>query len=255
MKELKRVTSKEIMEAVGIRNQKTLTRWYSEHELIPSPEIDTHPDGRGKMAFWPHWVLRRCIRIRQLLKAGHSLDEIRDLLGTDWEAEAKRYARSYRFTEASRGLERDAATQNFAEAVVRSLPSGVLRGSHRKADQIEEFLLSRETIEYVLSLMDDGYNPVLVLDGEDLHIVPDFVVGQMLAKAAVTGDTWWVMSLQRAAYEAFKTVVEDLAAAPRVKPVARIVEQEDQGVVEQEIQIVGPFDFETVGRRIRKKSK
>ena len=251
----KRYSSKEILERAGIGSGKTLTRWHSEHQLIPPPQIDTHPSGRGKMAYWPEWVLHRCIRIRQLLKSGHSLDEIHDMLGTDWEAEAERSRRRYRFAEVSRTMEKSAATENFAEAVVRSLPPGAYHDLQYDPERLTEYLLNRKTIEHLLSLMNQGYNPILVLDGEDRYIVPDFVVGQMLAKAAVTGGCWWVTSLCRPAYEAFKTVVDDLDAIPRVKPVPRIGEHDDRGTVEQEIQLVGPFDYEMVGRRFRKKTK
>lgn len=255
MNENKRVSSKDILERLGIGSGKTLTRWYNEHELIPPPEIGTHPSGRGKMAYWPAWVLPRCIRIRQLLKSGHSLDEIREMLGTDWEAEAQRTKRRYRFSEVSRTLEKNAATENFADAVLRMLPPGVFRNSSRDSERITAWLLKSKTIENLLTILSQGQNPVLVLNGEDHYIVPDFVVGQMLAKAAVTGGHWWVASLFEAAYEAFKTVTEDLGSIPRVKPVARIVEYDDRGVWEQEIRLVGPFDHEMVGRKVRKKSK
>lgn len=255
MSEVKRVSSKEILERAEIGSGKTLTRWYSEHRLIPPPDIDTHPSGRGKMAYWPAWVLPRCIRIRQLLKSGHSLDDIRGMLGTDWSAEARRSSRQYSYTAVSKELEKHAAIENFVEAVLRELPPGMLRAPQRDAEQITEWLLNRKTIEHLLDLMDRGYNPVLVLDGDSRYIVPDFVVGQMLAKAAVMGGHWWVAALCGPAYEAFKTVVADLDAMPRVRPVARIVEYEENGTVEQAIQLVGPFDFELVGRRVRKKKK
>lgn len=248
-----RVSSKDILDQAEIRSGKTLTRWYSEHGLIPPPEIDTHPSGRGKMAYWPAWVLRRCIRIRQLIKSGHSLDEICEILGTDWDAEARRAKRRYSFTEASKMLDKSAATEKFAEAVVRTLPDS-LRESKSDAEPIEEWLVNSKNIEQVLALVGQGQNPILVLNGERRYIVPDFVVGQMLAKAAVTGGQWWVTSLYQPAYEAFKTVVKELEGIPRIKPVARIVEYDDRGSLEQEIRLLGPFDHETVGRRRRRKT-
>lgn len=148
MNEGKRVSSKEILERAEIRSGKTLTRWYSEHRLIPPPEVGTHPSGRGKMAFWPAWVLPRCIRIRQLLKSGYSLDDIRGMLGTDWSAEAERSRRRYSFSEVSREMERSAAAENFMEAVLRDLPPGVIR-SPQHAEQIRSQRVVPESVTSV----------------------------------------------------------------------------------------------------------
>ena len=89
------ITSKEILLGTGIQSGKTLTRWY-QRGLIPKPEVRIHPSGNGKMAYWPSWVLNRCVRIKDLVARGRSLDEISDLLKTIGIAlpqEAKTYAR------------------------------------------------------------------------------------------------------------------------------------------------------------------
>lgn len=206
------------------------------------------------MAYWPEWVLARCVRIRQLIKSGYSLNEIRGMLGTDWEEEASRLKRLYRFSEMSRSLQKNAATENFVDAVLRLFPPGVLRDP-RDADRITEWLHKSKTIENLLDLMAQGQNPVLVLHGDEQYVVPDFVVGQTLAKMAVTGGQFWVTSLCQPAYEAFKCVNEELDPLPKVKPVPRVVEYDEKGAQEQEVRLLGLFDYEMVGRRVCKKTR
>src|SRR4051794_10593093 len=66
------VTSQQILQATGLKSQKTLTRW-AHARIIPEPLIGTHPAGRDKIAYWPDWVLERCKRIVELQRQGHTL--------------------------------------------------------------------------------------------------------------------------------------------------------------------------------------
>ena len=66
------ITSKQILQATGLKSPKTLTRW-AKSGVIPGPHVGTHPSGRGKIAYWPDWVLEHCQRIAELLRQGHTL--------------------------------------------------------------------------------------------------------------------------------------------------------------------------------------
>src|SRR5262245_23624006 len=66
------VTSKEILEHTGLKSAKTLTRWY-QRGIIPKPSVRLHPSGRGKIAYWPDWVLDRCVKLVELQRQGHTL--------------------------------------------------------------------------------------------------------------------------------------------------------------------------------------
>src|SRR3954465_13674770 len=66
------ITTTDILEATGLKSGKTLTRWH-QRGLIPEPLVRTHPSGRGKIAYWPDWVLDHCVRLVQLQKTGHTL--------------------------------------------------------------------------------------------------------------------------------------------------------------------------------------
>ena len=65
------VTSAEILAGTGLKSGKTLTRWHQQG-VIPAPIIGTHPSGRGKISYWPDWVLERCQRIVALQKEGYT---------------------------------------------------------------------------------------------------------------------------------------------------------------------------------------
>ena len=72
------ISSVDLLASTEVGTMKTLTRWH-RRGLIPPPTIRLHPSGRGKMAYWPAWVVLRCQRITQLLRCGRSLDEIKSL--------------------------------------------------------------------------------------------------------------------------------------------------------------------------------
>src|SRR4051794_23650034 len=70
------ITSKDILEATGLKSAKTLTRWY-QRGLIPRPLIRTHPSGRGKIAYWPDLVIDLCVRIVSMQREGLSLESVK----------------------------------------------------------------------------------------------------------------------------------------------------------------------------------
>lgn len=76
------ITSKDILKETGLKNAKTLTRW-ARAGIIPKPIIQTHPSGRGKIAYWPDHILPHCKRIVQLQKEGHSLSSAALQLNTE----------------------------------------------------------------------------------------------------------------------------------------------------------------------------
>jgi hypothetical protein len=76
------ISTRDILEATGLKSGKTLTRWH-QRGLIPEPLVRTHPSGRGKMSYWPDWVLDRCVRIVELQRQGHSLESAAQTLKTE----------------------------------------------------------------------------------------------------------------------------------------------------------------------------
>ena len=240
------VTSRQILEKTGIVSIKTLTRWH-QRSLIPRPQVLTHPNGRGKMAYWDDWVLERCVRIKQLVQSGESLDSIREMLGSDWGAAERNWRRRYRFAEVSRKMDFDAAVANFSDLAYRKLVSLLDVGRRKDSpglNKLDQSLRSKETVERVLELVRQGIQPVLVFDGEQANITADFMVSQMLAGEADRGKPVIVMPLFVEVVRAFTNVVPDIPREPLVSPIARVRRQEDDQTVEHEFRPVGLTDFE-----------
>src|SRR5690606_27834239 len=84
------VTSQDLLEAAGLEDYRTLVRWH-KWGVIPPPTKVQHPSGRGRMSSWPAWVREHCRVIRQLKDEGRSLEEIRGIFGSQWDAVARRY--------------------------------------------------------------------------------------------------------------------------------------------------------------------
>jgi hypothetical protein len=254
--EVKMLDSRKILEETGIVSAKTLTRWY-QRGLIPRPKIGTHPNGRGKIAFWDDWVLERCLRIKQLVQSGESLDSIGEMLGSDWPEAERTWRRRYRFAEVSRKLDFDAAVTNFADLTHRKLVALLDVGRRKDSpglNKLNEWLWSKETIGKVLEFVRQGIQPVLVFDGERAEITADFMVSQMLSTKKDDSTPLIVVPLFSEVVKAFASVMPDLPLGPSITPVTR-VRQDDAGKThERDFRPVGLTDFEIL-HRLRKDPK
>jgi DNA-binding transcriptional MerR regulator len=255
------LSSKEILDATEIKAGKTLTRWHQQG-LIPPPTVDTHPNGRGKMAYWPDWVLERCKRIKQLVATGYSLEQIEQLLGKDWEDEEKRWqhrTERYRFSKVSSQLDFDAAARNFGVMVTDKLMKiyEVLKADTRKFLELEREIATGEMAERIHRMVVDGHNPVLVFDGESVVIVPDFLVSSRLSTPEGRQEGLLVASVFDEFVAAFGNVLPDMPDEPSIAPVQRVTERGHKETVEQAYQLVGldDFEFETPKRTRRSRKR
>ncbi len=165
------VTSREIMEICEIKNVKTLTRWY-QAGLIPEPNVQRHPGGAGRIAFWPEWVLNHCRAIKQLTANGQTIEQIKETFGSDWETIAHRYQR-YNFLEVSQKMDFDNAMWSVQE-VIDDVLVKFLGDARESILSVNEPLIVREIVIQGLDLMRQSYNPVLILAFERIVVVPDF---------------------------------------------------------------------------------
>ncbi len=94
------ITSTEIRQRLGIRAQRTLTRWH-QRGLIPAPVIATHPSGRGKLAYWPRWVFYRCQELCRATRSGARLDEV-DAVNVGPSAATRKVAAVFAFMQLTR---------------------------------------------------------------------------------------------------------------------------------------------------------
>jgi len=240
------VTSRDIMRATGITNVATLVRWHGQEGLIPPPEIRTHPEGRGKMAYWPEWVLHRCVRIKQLRKEGMSLAEIRQFLGCDWETASQNYGRKYRFAEASRRIDQNAALANLREVIehfvlqwMKSQRTAILKTTVQT--------IAADTIEKAITMLEQGINPVFVLTSDTAVLTAvltaDFAVGLHLSQCRSIEESFMVIPVWKE-LSAYLNKVAVVPEKPVVYPVSRVVRRTNLSCEEAEVVVMDSLEFE-----------
>ncbi len=236
------VTSRDIMKATGITNVATLIRWHGKEGLIPSPDIRTHPNGRGKMAYWPEWVLHRCVRIKQLRKEGKSLAAIRELLGDDWEQEERKHRRRYVFADVSHQMDVRAAHANLQHAIEQFLASWI---KERRAALTRTSVqtLSVEVMQRAIELMEQGINPVLIVTADSVLVTADFAVSIQLASFDSIGDGFLVMPIWRE-MSAYVANVASLPKSPTKQAVSRIEDAGGSRAEECDVFVMSSWDFE-----------
>ena len=215
--------------------------------MIPKPTVKSLSTGRGRTSHWPDWVLQRCRRIRQLQKAGKSLDEIRDILGTNWKVEGAKFRKRYRFADVSADLDHQAAVRNLAELIGnRLIPflGGLGANVRDVMASLEDYLFKKETTEKLLEMVRQGINPMLVYANGQFFVTPDFMCGQLVGCSGEHDGPSIVMSVFTDVVTAFAAIEKDLPTAPTISLVSRVVKTVAEGVDEYLIHALGLQDFE-----------
>jgi len=222
------VSSREILEKTGIKSAKTLTRWH-QRGLIPPPEIRTHPSGRGKMAYWPAWVLRRIDEVRALLNDGMSLEDIADKLGADWQAEEKRLTRNRRDLRCAVENERRRdARDRFVEAIAEKIYDSLRRmGVERPGifGKLAKSLSSRALVKRALELMQQEFTPVLVIVGDRINVTADFRIGDICGGTETSGQPLLVVPIREEILAAYSQVNIKLPLEPTFVSAKRVLDQ------------------------------
>lgn len=236
------VTSRDIMGATGIANVATLIRWHGQEGLIPSPDIRTHPSGRGKMAYWPEWVLHRCVRIKQLRKEGKSLAEIRQLLGDNWEQAEREHKRRYVFADVSHQMDVRAAHSNLQHAIEHFLASWI---KERRAALTKSSVqtVTVEVMQRAIELMEQGINPVLIVTADSVLVTADFAVSIRVASFDSIDDAFLVMPIWRE-LSAYAANVAKLPRSPTKRVVSRIENATGAKAEECDVFVMSSWDFE-----------
>jgi DNA-binding transcriptional MerR regulator len=173
------ISSKELLTSLGLRSAITLRRW-RERGLIPPPDVGTHPSGRGKISYWPRWVLGRCQEIRHYLKCGLSLEEIRQRLGQDWTAVERKWKQRYASIVLADQLQ---AANEMADEAVAKINAMVGQINGELESKIRLALTEDQARRRLFELMSAGFSPVLAVAGTDVSIVPDAVACRSLASS------------------------------------------------------------------------
>jgi len=172
------VTSRQIMDATGIQNIKTLSRWHQKG-LIPPPTMGVHPDGNGRMAYWPGWVLEHCKVIKQLTDEGRTVNEIHALFGSNFEAIGSRY-RKYNFAGAMKVSELAAERREIAREIDSTITSHLAQ--IRRGLEATSFpSVAFDIVGQALDIIEQGQNPILIVSPERTVTVPDFLLSLQLS--------------------------------------------------------------------------
>jgi DNA-binding transcriptional MerR regulator len=246
------ISSQKILEQTGIRSGKTLTRWHQQG-LIPEPTLQTHPSGRGKMAYWPEWVVFRIKEVKSLLAKGCSLEGIAKQLGSDWIAEERRWTMSNsRFARAQTNQNRMDANEKLTEALADAIYEflqgmGIQRpgmaGVHHKLHK--EF--DSKLIHGAVEMIRQGTNPVLVIHGDEIAITADFMLATAVGRPALDGQPVLIVPLGALIRDAFVAKAEpNLPTQSKYVPIERVQELGAGKPRERSYRSEGQWGFEIV---------
>ena len=165
------VTSRDILEKLNVK-PRTLRRW-QELDLIPAPTVVPHPEGRGRLATWPSWVMGRCLEIRRLTSEQKTLQEVAELLGSP-----KPPKRKYRFKEVSERRERELSLFRARECIGKTLR----KFARDSLEWPDSDLLSQDQLDMAMSLAEAGHQPVLFVTREFCEVGPAFIASHYLTE-------------------------------------------------------------------------
>ncbi len=217
---MQEVTTNQLLEHLGLSSVGTIQKW-KRSGLIPEPSVRQVETGRGRKAFWPESVLERCVEIRRLVKAGKTLDEIKQLL-PDVGTEAKKSKRKYRFSKVSEQM--DCAREHFK--VQDFVVSQVRHTARQFLGNTDCSTFSQQHFEKALTLSSKGFNPVFVMTTESNFVVADVEVSQLIARED-NGELVLAIPLGQ--------IVRELRPRDKVKfrPSDKIIEQLKNGKVRE----------------------
>lgn len=245
------ITSKQILEVTGLKSQKTLTRWVNSG-IIPKPLIGTHPSGRGKIAYWPDAVLDRCKRIVELQRQGHTLGSA--LATIEHERMLRLIERTETAPDVSKVLsekkvklsgEREVDLGSFVAVFVAKeaesvVPDAALR--RKLVAAIRAGGVAAQGLQFASA----GYNPVCLFDGDQIEVVPDFLVGHRLSEEKPLAPAWIVIPLLPPLRKAFSVLGGDLPAQPNARPAPKVWAREGDAIVEYTVYLGGGLGFELI---------
>jgi hypothetical protein len=222
--------------------------------------IRTHPSGRGKMGYWPNWVLDRCQRIVELQRQGHSLQSaVLIIEQSRLEQTIKSVTETPSLTDI---LERKRLkTQDGREFTLFDLFVGILILQVKEVvanPEIHEAIIlkvrEQKLLDLAVSHLARGYNPVFVLDGAEAWVAPDFMLAQHLSY--VRGEprprTLVVVPLLAPLRKAFSAIGRELPGSPpHAYPAPKIWVKDGDALMEYDIYPLGPDEFELIRETAR----
>lgn len=250
-------TSTEILEKTGLKSAKTLSRW-AKRGIIPVPHTQTHPSGRGKIGYWPDWVLDRCLRIVELRKRGHSLDSA--LFELELQRIQENTDKVEKQPSLAKALEKipmklpDGSETNLLRVFLVKIASEVrtLIPDPDLAVRLLHKMKEEDLLDLSVMLLHGGYNPVLLYDGgDDLAVVPDFVVSHRLSDLTRPNKPYLVLRLLPPLRRAFASVGIETSQDPVAYPAPKVNVKDGGTILEYGIFPGGSAGFELLRETAR----
>jgi hypothetical protein len=246
------VTSRQILEATGLKSAKTLTRW-AKLGVIPGPHIGTHPSGRGKIAYWPDYVLERCERIAGLVRQGHTLGSACSILEherilhlIDEVEKSPDHLGQLLSMKVKLPDGQEINVDSFIYAfIAKSMDSIILDAPRRKAfvEQMRDSRVAAKALQFI----QDGYNPICLYDGgERIEVIPDFLVSHRLREEEASESGWLVVPILQPARKALSALGRVLPIGPLARAAPKIWARQGDTIVEYPIYLGGRLGFELI---------
>lgn len=256
------VTSHEILAATGLKSAQTLTRWANDG-IIPKARIGTHPSGRGKIAFWPEWVLDFCREIVELRKSGYSVKEAAQMIRLEQAAqELEEKEKNHFFTDELE--KRSVMLEGGKKISLLDVFTAVLFESSRgfitdPADRNKLIRMFKEQkcLDVALVAIESLYNPILYYDGNNVHIMPDFRLSHVFNQNTKEIKSGFVMGLLGPLKKAFGVLRKEFNVPDLAYPKPGFYVWEGKKLMEYGIHLVGESGFEVMyetARVVRRKN-
>jgi DNA-binding transcriptional MerR regulator len=247
------ISSKELLRRTGLKSAKTLTRWY-KLGLIPKPELRTHPSGRGKLSYWPDWVLDRCLKMREAQKHGRSLKGAVSLMALEYvertmeeTLDARNRAESLskrRVKVAAADGKEFSGLDIFIALILADLHPRMLDKDRK--DVLIAKLRDSQALDQTLRAVEQGFNPVLVFDGSQVHITTDFMLGIRLGLQGDQGRPAIIVPLLHPLRRALVKIGDGRRTEPRMYPAMKVWERSGEKLVEMSLYALGVDGFQVV---------
>lgn len=246
------ISSKDVLERTGLKSAKTLTRWHHAG-IIPEPVIRTHPSGRGKLAYWPDWVLERCERLVELQRRGHTLQtalehlELTRVVRTlqQSQEELHKLSNALDGKVKVKGNEQEFRLHDIFLAVILQDLDALMSDKDVRAT-VQAQLRESGAVKLAMVFVRSGFNPVFLYDGNAGKVVPDFLVGALLAEAHTVRRAYLVLPLVPPLRRTYEMLGLTFKWAPYIFPAPKVWRCDTDVVTEVEYFRGGPNGFELI---------
>jgi len=199
---------------------------------------------------YPDFALDVCLKIKELREEGHSL---REAIGELYNERIKSALEKVRHRIGESLDKGKVKLSNGREVNVSSVYLGMilheigrLIKDREKLREISRRMREENLVDLAFRLLEGGYNPILMLNEEEMRIVADFMVGHYLSRDASKRNAWIVVPLLPATQGIIQGMSSgEIKPEPTARPARKIVAQQGRDLVQYDIYLTG-LGFEVI---------